>query len=80
MQDTKRKGARLDDAVGGSREKKAPKAAPIASTGKQDRFSGRSRQMHLRKARSRSCGVGCNECERVVYEKVARSLRSGKSS
>ncbi len=68
----------VDDAADGTSEKTRPEVAARASTEKQDRFSGRSRQMHRRKARSRGCGLGCNECERAAYEKVARLLRSGK--
>jgi len=63
-----------DETSGGKR----PEADPSASTEKQDRFCSRPRQMHHEKARSRGCGLGCNECERAAYEKVARSLRSGK--
>jgi hypothetical protein len=81
-QDTKRKAAAptaMDDKSGETSEKELPQAAR-ASTEKPDRFSGRSRQMRRGKVRSRGCGLGCDECERAAYEKVARSLRSGSRS
>lgn len=77
--DTKRKTAgqtAMDDQSGESGEKELPQTAR-ASTEKQDRFSGRLRQLHRGRVRSRGCGLGCDECERAAYEKVARSLRSG---
>jgi len=78
--DTKRKTAAptaIDDNAGETSGKKRPMAAASASTEKRGRFWSRPRQMHRGKARSRGCGLGCNECERAAYEKVARSLRSG---
>jgi hypothetical protein len=77
--DSKRKTAgptAVDDPSGETSEKELLQTAR-ASTEKQDRFSGRSRQLHRGRARSRGCGLGCDECERAAYEKVARSLRSG---
>lgn len=77
--DTKRKKAgpaAMDDQSGETSEKELARTAR-ASTEKQDRFSGRSRQLHRGRVRSRGCGLGCDECERAAYEKVARSLRPG---
>jgi hypothetical protein len=79
--DTKRKHVNptaVDDKTGDSDKKDHPQAAALASTKKQQRSPGRSRRVQSRRSRARSCGLGCNECERAAYEKVARSLRSGK--
>jgi len=81
--DTKRKTTTrtgVGDAAGGTSEKTRLEVAARASTEKHDRSSGRSRWAQSRSSRSRGCGLGCNECERAAYEKVARWLRSGKSS
>ena len=65
-------------AAGETSEKKRPRIVASRETSeKHDRFSGRSRWVQSRRSQLRGCEPGCNECERTVYEKVARSLRSG---
>jgi hypothetical protein len=82
--DTKRKTTTrtaVDDAAGESSEKKRPQVVGSRrAADKRGRFSGRSRWLQNGRGRARSCRPGCNECERVAYEKVARSLSSGKRS
>jgi len=69
----------VDDAAGESSEKKRPQVVGSRrAVEKRDRFSGRSRWIQSGRGRARDCRPGCNECERVAYEKVARSLRSAK--
>jgi len=76
--DTRRESTTVDDAAGGTTEKK--KRLQVVGSWrapeKHDRFSGRSRV----RRRSRVCGPRCNECERVVYERVVNSLKQGKRS
>src|ERR1700719_4299098 len=81
--DTKRKTTTrtaIDGAAGGGKEKTRLQIAVRASTKKHDRLSERSRGAANRSSQSRACGPGCDECERAAYEKVVRSLRSGKRS
>jgi hypothetical protein len=71
----------VGDAAGETEEKKRLRiVSPRRNIEKQDRFSGSSRWVQSMGGRSRSCGSGCSECERTAYEKVARSLRSGKKT
>ena len=80
--DTKRKTATRsaeDDVAGETSAMKRPQLVGSRKTPEEhDRFSGKSRSILSTGDRSRVCGPGCNECERIAYEKVARSLRSGK--
>jgi hypothetical protein len=77
--DTKRKTTTVDDAAGETSEKKRPRiVASRGSSEERNRFPGKSRFVPSKRGQSRGCGPGCNECERIAYEKVARSLRSGK--
>jgi hypothetical protein len=80
--DTKRKTATRsaeDDVAGETSAKKRPQlVASLKTPEEQDRFSGKSRSIQGMGERSRICGPGCNECERIAHEKVAWSLRSGK--
>jgi len=72
--DTKRKTttrAAVDDAAGETGERKRPQViGRERANGKDDRFKGRSH----------GCGPGCNECERVVYERLVNSMKPGKES
>ncbi len=77
--DTKRKVTRVGDATGDTSENKRPQVVGSQRTvEKRDPSAERSRRFQRMRGRSRGCGPGCNECERIAYEKVARSLRSGK--
>jgi hypothetical protein len=77
--DTRRKTTTVVDAAGETSEKKRPHIVGSRRTvEKRDRFWGRSRWVQSRRSREARCGPGCNECERIAYEKVARSLRSGR--
>jgi hypothetical protein len=72
--------AAVDDGAGETNEKKLQIVSPRRNIEKPDSSSGSSRWVQGMGARSRGCGPGCRECERTAYEKVARSLRSGKRS
>jgi hypothetical protein len=79
--DTKRKPTTVDDAVGETDGKKRLQIdSPRRNIEKQDRFSGSLGEIQGTGGKSRDCGPGCSECERTAYEKVARSLRSGKKT
>jgi cytoskeletal protein RodZ len=68
----------VDDAAGRTNEEKLHIVSPRRNIEKPDSSSGSSRWVHGMGGRSCGCGPGCSECERTAYEKVARSLRSGK--
>jgi hypothetical protein len=70
----------VDDAAGRTNEKKLHIVGPRRNIEKPDSSSGSSRWVQGMGGHSRGCGPGCSECERTAYEKVARSLRSGKRS
>jgi hypothetical protein len=79
--DTKRKTTTRSAEDDVASEKKRPQVVGSRRTvGRNDHFSGKSRWVQSMRGRSRGCGPGCNKCERVSYQKVARSLRSGKRS
>jgi hypothetical protein len=70
--DTKRKTTTVSATAGATSEKKGPQVVGSQRTArKHDRFSGRPGM----RERSRGCGPGCNERDRMAYEKVANSLR-----
>jgi hypothetical protein len=61
----------VDDAAGETGEKERPQiVGPKRTKQKHDRFM----------ERSHGCWPGCNECERVVYERVVNSMKPGKRS
>ena len=68
----------VDDAAGRTNEKKLQIVSPRRNIEEPGSSSGNSRWVQGTGGRSRGCGPGCRECERTAYEKVARSLRSGK--
>jgi hypothetical protein len=45
---------------------------------RHDRTTVTSLQVPSIKEQSRGCEPGCNECERIAYERIAGSLRLGK--
>ncbi len=82
--DTKRKTTTrtaVDDAAGETGEKKRPQiVGPKRTNEKHVRFMERSHRASSTRGRSHGCGPGCNECERVVYERVVNSMKPGKRS
>jgi hypothetical protein len=80
MQETLRKkatGSAADD-----RQNREPQGLHIVSSerakGRQDRFAARSVQPASAALRPSGSGLGCRECERSVYETIARSWNLGK--
>jgi hypothetical protein len=68
-------------AAGKTEEKKHLRiVSPRRNIEKQDRYSERSHGVQSMRGRSRGCGPGCNECERVVYERLVNSMKPGKRS
>ena len=82
--DTKRKTTTrtaADDAAGVTGEKKRPQiVGPKRTNEKHDRFMERSHRASSTRGRSHGCGAGCNECERVAYERVVNSMKPGNRS
>ena len=82
--DTKRKTTTrvaVDDAAGETGEEKRPQiVGPKRTNEKHDRFMERSHLASSTRGLSHSCGPGCNECERVVYERVVNLMKPRKRS
>jgi hypothetical protein len=71
----------VDDAAAETGEKKRPQiVGPKRINKKHDHFMERSHRASSTRGRSHGCGPGCNECERVVYERVVNSMKPGKRS
>ena len=71
----------VDNEVDETRETKHPH---IVGTGRtverRDRFKVRSHRVAAATERPRGRGPGYNECERMAYERIAKSFKSGKRS
>jgi hypothetical protein len=82
MRDTKRKTttrAAVDSEVGETRETKHPHIVGSRRAGeRRDRSKVRSHGVAAAAEGSDGRGLRCNECERIAYERIARSFKSGK--
>jgi len=82
--DTKRQTTTRPDAansVGEKREEKPPKAVDSRGAAeRRDRFKAGSRRLSTVSERSRIRESWHNERERIAYERIARSFKSGKRS
>jgi len=80
MQETLRK--RTTGSAAEDRQNREPQGLHIVgsgrATGRQDRFAARSVRPASVALRSSGSGFGCQECERNVYETIARSWNLGR--
>jgi len=82
MRDTKRKTTTrpaVDSEVGETRETEHPHTVGSRRTVERpDRFEGRLHRVAAAAERSSGRESGCNESERIAYEKIVRSFKPGK--
>ena len=82
MRDTKRKTTTrpaVDSEVDETREAKHPHIVGSRGTvERRDRFEGRSHRVAAAAERSSGRESACNECERIAYERIARSFKPVK--